>query len=416
MQSCIIFLDPRGSAAEVIRKSKQRGMYTLVLATDMSLLDGLPEPYRSGAQVDELIAVPSWDNLASLLELVDAIGRRLKIVGVYFNLDAPAIVAASLRQHLGLPTIQPATAALITDKLRLRRRLQELGLSRLRTFSRQEVESWQRWELPGAAYFKPVHGAGSAYVKRCTNLDDLRAARREFAAGVGMPPWLQNYICSGGGDYLLEEACEGELMSVEALSCGGDFLCIGLTSRILYSKDPVVEMGSCFPYRHPQAPQIISLVQRAHKELGFTEGPSHTEIIVDASGHAEIIDWNPRFIGADVLQSINHAYGITIEDALLDWALGKRFSLQLVQQGFSCLQYVLPPHSLQFERMDFPSGPEVKFATCFVKPGAQVASIDRQMDYLGCYLVVMPTFEAALLRSAELRHKVQINGTWQGAY
>jgi hypothetical protein len=58
----------------------------------------------------------------------------------------------------------------------------------------------------------------------------------------------------------------------------------------------------------------------------------------------------------------------------------------------------------------------VKFKTTFVKHGANLSSIDRQLDYIGCYLTVMPTFELALSRSRELRSEVKINGYLEGAY
>jgi len=130
----------------------------------------------------------------------------------------------------------------------------------------------------------------------------------------------------------------------------------------------------------------------------------------------EIIDFNPRFVGADVLQSVNNACGIHVEEHLLDWACGKSTIIETRNSQYACLQYILSPEPLQFETISLPSAPEVKFRTTFTKPGAKLASIDRQLDYVGCYLTVMPTFESALSRSKELRGEVKINGHFEGAY
>ncbi len=191
---------------------------------------------------------------------------------------------------------------------------------------------------------------------------------------------------------------------------------MGLLSRILYSKNPIVEMGSCFPYPHPLRDKIIATVEKAHALLGFTEGASHVEVIVSKTGDVEIIDFNPRFVGADVLQSINNSYGIRIEELLLDWACGKEVVISSNKQQYACLQYVLSPEPLKFDSISLPTVPEVKFKTTFVKPGAELSSIDRQLDYVGCYLTVMPTFESAVHRSKELRSDAKINGYLEGAY
>ena len=60
----------------------------------------------------------------------------------------------------------------------------------------------------------------------------------------------------------------------------GSFYSLGLVSRILYSKNPIVEMGSCFPYSHPIEKDIVDKVKRVHEEIGFFHGPTHTEVIV----------------------------------------------------------------------------------------------------------------------------------------
>jgi biotin carboxylase len=247
-------------------------------------------------------------------------------------------------------------------------------------------------------------------------LEYLSRAKRQWQEADGpVPKFIANYIQSKP-QYHLEEAFDGELMSVEAILFQGRFHQIGLTSRILYSKNPIVEMGSCFPFPHPLSARIVDLVKRAHLDIGFTDGPSHTEVIVDARGEIEIIDLNPRFIGADVLQSINFAFGIRIEAALLDWSLGIEPTIAPTQTGFSCIQYLLPPCSLLFESIQFPNVPEIKFHTTFVQPGTLVSDINRQIDYLGCYLTVLPSFQGAIDRSRELRKAVLINGKLEGAY
>jgi biotin carboxylase len=413
----VIFLEPKGTLLEVVRAAKRRGLYVVALMRESALLETQPLPYRTAvASIDEIIGVDSWADLKGIQEKAEEIHYQHPVKGIFFGVDACAVAGAELRQRYHLPTPKPEAIAQILNKHTLRQRLREAGLSRLRNFPGKEVDAWTRWQLEGSAYFKPVHGAFSLYVERCENLEELEKARRKWQENANdFPGYLADFL-NAKREYHLEEAFDGELMSVEAISVRGEFHCLGLTSRILYSKNPIVEMGSCFPYPHPLAEKIIEKVRKAHLALGFTDGPSHTEVIVNRDREIEIIDFNPRFIGADVLQSINFAYGIQIEECLLDWALGLPVRIEPKQSQFSCLQYVLPPKALTFLGIEFPKCDEVKFSTFYPKEGTEIANVDRQIDYLGCYLTVLPGFDRALQRSLELRKQVIINNEWEGAY
>lgn len=417
MIGTVVFLEPKGTVLEVVRAAKRRGYRVIALTSDESLLLDAPAPYKTAVPlIDATVKIESWENFKAIESLIEGLEGRGAIVGVYSGMDPCAVIAARLRKKYGLPTPDPETFDLVLDKHRLRNRLRELGLSQLQNVPGAVADTWKTWQFSGAGYFKPVRGFFSAYVKRCNGIDDLRSAQEEWSSGgASDPAYVRNYLRSQN-EYHLEEAFDGELLSVEGFSRDGVFHSLGLLSRILYSKDPVVEMGSCFPYPHPLENKITDLVKRAHEQLGLLEGPTHTEVIVSQDGNVEIIDLNPRFVGADVLQSINYAYGIHIEEALLDFALGTKSSVCLNPQAFSCLQYFLPPVIDTLESVEFPSVSEVKFHTTFISPGTKIISTGRQLDYVGCYLTVMPSFQAAIERSRELRAEVRVNGRSEGVY
>ena len=417
MIGTVVFLEPKGTILEVVRAAKGRGYRVVALISDESLLLQAPAPYKTAVPlIDLTVKVQSWQDIGAIEKVIEGLASQGPISGIYSGMDPCVVTSAILRKKYGLPTPDPETFDLVLDKHRLRTRLRELGLSQLKTIPGALADTWQTWQFPNAAYFKPVRGFFSAYVKRCTSLDDLREAQEEWRKGSPSDPsYVMNYLRSQN-EYHLEEAFDGELLSVEAFSRGGVFFPLGLLSRILYSKNPIVEMGSCFPYPHPLEARIIDLVKRAHEELGLLEGPTHTEVIVSRDGEVEIIDLNPRFVGADVMQSINFAYGIRMEEALLDFALGVESKVSPKQQAFSCLQYFLPPVIDTLETVEFPTNPEVKFRATFIEPGTKIVSTGRQLDYLGCYLTVMPSFLAASERSHELRGKVRVNGRAEGVY
>lgn len=417
MNNVIIFLEPKGTVLEVIREAKLNNFYVVVISSDDSLFYNAPIPYRSAANlIDEVHTIDSWFDKEIIEIIVKKIKNNKNIVGVYTGLDACVNMATYLKLQLGLPTPSIQAVNNILNKYALRKTLRQHGLSNISHIHGKEADEWMSWQFKHSAYFKPVHGAFSAYVKKCENIAELQFARENWKKGESSDPvFIKNYVTSIP-EYHLEEAFEGELLSVESIIQDGHYVCLGLLSRILYSKNPVIEMGSCFPYPHPASKRIINFVKQAHEVLQFTNGATHVEIIIDKDLNIEIIDFNPRFVGADVLQSINFAYGIKIEKLLLDLIVGKKIEFSPIENKFSCLQYILPPKVNEFENIEFPSSDEIKFSTVFFEPGEPVLHHARQTDYLGCYLTVMSSFDEALFHSFELRDKIKINHIFNGEY
>jgi len=417
MKLTLLILEPKGAILEIARAAKERDLHVIALSSDEALIKNAPMAYQKGSQsIDETIMVDDWQNRSEVFRIFNRLRERYKLAGIYFGLEACSVAGALLRKSLDLPTTQAEVIELIINKYELRKKLQELHLSHLKNFRGSEMNGWTEWKFDGAAYFKPIYGLGSAYVERCKNLNDFQRALMKWnQRGTNDPKWVARYL-DLSTDYHLEEAFDGELLSVESISFRGEFQPLGLLSRILYSKNPVVEMGSCFPYPHPLSEKILAFVKDVHEKLGITDGPTHTELIVNSKGEMEIIDLNPRFVGADVIQSINFAYGIRMENMLCDYALGKKPSFSPKFRKFSCLQYFLPPAVEELTSIQFPETEEVKFHTLFSKIGSKIIAKDTQFDYLGAYLTVMPTFDNAIERSASLRPRVRINERYAGVY
>ena len=418
MNKTVIFLDPKGTIFEIIRAAKKRGFYVIALSSDPSLLD-VAEPYRSARHmVDEVKFIDDWNNDLIVSEIIESILNRVQVVGVYGGMDACAFHVAWLREKLGLPTSKPESVKNVLNKFLMRSTLKKNGLSDLKIAGQQEmVKNLEKnWLFDKAAYFKPTHGAFSAFVARCESQAQFKELYQKWLllADSKIPNYLKRYL--ERGEFYLEEEIEGELLSVEAIASGNKLQVLGLLSRILFSKNHVVEMGSCFPYHHPQIKEIIDLVTKSHLALGLTDGPTHTEVIVGKNGKLEIIDLNPRFVGADVLQSINYAFNFNIEEVLLDFSLGLKISLPEQIYQYCCLQYFLPPKISTFESIKFPDAPEIKFKSVFKKPGYNISSNDQQIDYLGCYLTVASSVDEAKKKSELFKNGVLVNECEKGVY
>jgi ATP-grasp domain len=401
----LLFLDPRGTAIEVVKAAKEEGWRCVAVISHPGIVSN-----DCRDLLDYTEEAPDWSDLLAVQAKAEVLLANATKIGVYFSMDACAIAGNHLRSIYGLPHIDFSVMELILDKWRLRKFLRGVGLSNLRCLSDADMEALNAWPFAAAAYFKPVHGFFSAYVTCVTSLTSLRIAQEAFKSDRSEgPEYIRRYINRNGGHFFLEEACEGELLSIETLTSDGKIQKLGILSRILYSRNHVIEMGSCFPYPHPQSAAIERKLREIHTAVGFSEGPAHTELIVTADGRIELIDFNPRIVGADVLWSINFSLGIELQKCLLAWATGGNVSIDAEIKGYSCLQYVLPPEPMIFRDLSLPDHPEIRYRKTFLATGTAVESIERQTDYLGCYLTFMPSFDAAINRSFELRDEVWIN-------
>jgi biotin carboxylase len=413
----VVFLEPKMTILEVVRQAKSEGYKTVVVVSNPESVRAAPEPYRSAnACIDEIVTLSSWRDEKAVHQIVQSFNVDSPIKGIYFGSEPQALIASKLRQFYGMASTTPEAMELLLDKYQMRAKLRENGISGLMTVLPSALDG-DKWPFPAGAFFKPRHGLASLHVKRVHSVAQVRAAQQEMADTLQSDPSALKEYLGSSDDFYLEQAFEGELMSVESIVANGEVHVLGLLSRIMHSQNPVVEMGSIFPYPHPHASAIIEKVRRAHSALNFTDGPTHVEVIVSKDGDVEVIDFNPRFVGADVLQSINKAYGIRIESSLLGYAVNQ-FRPPIIQEsGFCCLQYGLAPQGPdRIDEVCLPVADGVVFSSSFVAPGTVLQRRDRQIDYIGCYLVKADTFEGASRQSRDLRSHFKVNGKYEADY
>ena len=113
----VIFLEPKGTAFEVVRQAKLRGLHVVAFVSDPSILESLPTPYNTAlSAIDEVVNIESWEEKDKVLEAAREVSLKSNIKGIYFGLDACALIGAELRKHFGLPTPEPEALELILNK------------------------------------------------------------------------------------------------------------------------------------------------------------------------------------------------------------------------------------------------------------------------------------------------------------
>ncbi len=406
-----LVMEPTNHLYPVVQAADRKG-YDVVIFHQFPVVSG--GPYVTARESIALSCpIPSWDDLDDCYDRVLRVCEGREVAGTYAALELLLEWDARLQEHFGLPGKKPAEVSRLLDKVRVRRRLAEHGLTRLRVFEESEFDSLRTWPVGDRALFlKPVHGAGSVFVTRCRDLDEVHVALAEWkAADKSAIPILGTYLESEGGAVFLEEEAVGELMSAEGFVHDGEYHFAGLTSRTVLARDPAIEMGWSFAYQHPRRDDIVETVRRFHDALQISYGTTHLEIIVPEEGPIELVEANLRFIGMDCLMGMNAGYRMRFEDTLVQMSVGESPTMPSAEPRPTCLQNLLPPVGLRrLESIELPDADELPFYKIVIPPGTDIASTDRQIDYIASFVVSGDTYEEALARAVDIRRRTLVNG------
>lgn len=412
MKSFFVVLEPVNHMYKVIEAASRAGNKVLVIH---SIPLNPPAPYDAAiACIHATLHVSSWSDTAALLQAITDMTDGHQIGGTYAGMEITLPLEALLRAQHGLPCNAPEVIELVQNKGKVRGVLRECGLSNLRHLDEQQIRTLERWPFEGQrAFFKPVNGAGSAYVTRCSSPDDIaRCLNHWDANNLSMPEFLSDYLRAGQGVFL-EEEIVGQLMSLEGYVWNGVYTPIGLTSRDVLARDIAIEMGATFPYSTPRWQEIIAKVSAIHATLGINHGPTHTEIIVPRDdSDIELVEVNIRFVGADVLILINEAFAICFEDTLVDLAMGQtpRFQRSDVAEAYASVQYLLPaPGTNQLASIEM-AYPEIIFSKTMRKIGSPLTSCQFQGDQIAGFIVRADSYREVTAVAQRIREQVKVNG------
>lgn len=369
----------------VAQEAKRRGMRIVVLnRTPLQHLGPFAVP---DGFVDELIDVESWSDVAAVEKLVLDVHERHDVVGTYAGFEPALPYDAQLRELVGLPNSGAANLRTVLDKSSVRDRLREAGLTRLASTTLKEALDWTEWQFPGRAVLKPANGTGSAFCFVVGSLDELRAAAQEIGRVEIANPLMRDYV-AGSGEFVLETEARGELLSVESLVCRGEVHPAGLMGRYVLAKDPVVEMGFQFPYRHPRMREVFALAKEFHRVMGIQNGATQIEVMVPDEGPIELIDFNPRLGGTGKMVVFGQAYGVEYQRYLVDLGCGLTPDLDFPEQPVRYVgeHLLLPqPGVTRFDSIDFAEGTFCHRLSRL--PGAELSGRADQLDCVGMFLI-----------------------------
>jgi biotin carboxylase len=289
---------------DFLRECKRQGC-TVLLLTSLSLQH---KAHWAADSVDEVFYMPDdnhrWD-LPQTLNAVSYLARSRVIDRIVPLDDFDVEVAAALREHLRVPGMGGTTAHYFRDKLAMRMKAQESGLSvpdfvhvlnydRIRQFMERIPPPW---------VLKPRSMAGAIGIKKVHHGNELWPMLDALGD-------LQSH-------YLLERFVPGDIFHVDTIVYENEIL-FAIASG--YGRPPmeVSHQGGIFTTRilerdSEDAHRLLAENRRVMAALGMLRGASHTEFIKGREdGRIYFLETSARVGGAHIADLVEAATGLNL--------------------------------------------------------------------------------------------------------
>ncbi|MBX3372794.1 MAG: ATP-grasp domain-containing protein [Phycisphaeraceae bacterium] len=289
-------------------------------------IEALPDVARR-ALSHYLRATSMWDEQKTVREVLD-LAKRIRIDRVECLWEPGMILAARIREALGVPGLSVDQTIAFRDKEVMKQRLDAAGIRtphHHRASSANAVrEAAERVGYP--LIVKPIAGAGSA--------DTYRIADRTELEGV--IPMLRHVP-----EVSVEEFIEAEEFTFDTICHGGR---IGYFNICWYRPRPLVARShewispQTIALRDPHVDRLAPgrrMGARVLEVLGFRDGFTHMEWYLKDNGEAVFGEIGARPPGARTVELMNYACDI---DTFTGWAeaiVHGRFS-QRVDRKYNC--------------------------------------------------------------------------------
>jgi hypothetical protein len=250
-----------------------------------------------------------WDGPAVIAELRHWLsGRQLDRIECLW--EPGMLLAAELREGLGVPGLSVAQTLPFRDKERMKRVLDDAGIRTPRHEAcRTIAQCWEAAERIGYPLIvKPIAGAGSADTYRLDSADELREVLPRLAHVA---------------EVSIEEFIDGEEYTFDTVTVGGR---IEYFNVAWYRPRPLIARSNEWI-----SPQVIALrdvatadlaggIQMGHaviRALGFDTGFTHMEWYRKADGEVVFGEIGGRPPGAHQVDQMNYACDF---DVFREWA------------------------------------------------------------------------------------------------
>ena len=307
---------------ESIVQARLRGM-DVVLVDRPSQLNNCPEhaPLANRICLDRLDA----DRVAEALRGLEP---RFVVSFSEFNL----VLAAEVRERLGLNGLPAATVKLTRHKHDTRRRLQACGLTKvdLQVTTLADLDkAAERFKPPFV--IKPASMTGSIGVHAVRCRDEIASFRTRFVDPDAEEERQRQFI--------IEDFIEGDEYSVDGIYLAGQFYLFAVAQKRTNGFPNFAEIGHTLPARQSDDVDFGGFIATVAAALDLDTTPIHAEVKVSGR-NIELIEIHARFGGDYIPLLIEKAFGYNVFGAYYDVLLGNKPPAIKIQRAVSGIQFL----------------------------------------------------------------------------
>jgi biotin carboxylase len=368
----------------LLEAARERGVWTAVVDRD---------PGAPGFRFADRRCILSTEDEPAIERLIGA----LRIDGIVSpGTDWPVGVAARIAERAGLPhPISPQAAVLATNKLRQRERLAEAGVPQPRVWVLGGED-----ELPEVDRPVVVKAPDRQGQKGLTLVEDPAA----LAEAVDVAR-----SAARNGLALVEELVDGPEVTCIGFSVDGVFTALAVTDRVV--ADPPafgVALAHVWPSAVPGTDSVPGTAAAAVAALGIENGPSYTQLRIDADG-PKVIEVAARLGGGHDAELVEAVTGIDLNGLAIDAALGRGIvpSQNEARVGGAVTQFLVAPAGV-LERVEVPDDLEgIDRVRIYREPGFVFVPLRRGADRAGAVLAVGASRHEALARATAAADRIR---------
>jgi isopentenyl diphosphate isomerase/L-lactate dehydrogenase-like FMN-dependent dehydrogenase/biotin carboxylase len=251
----------------IIQTAKTMKLHTVV--ADMN-------PDAIGFRIADEKIVMSTKDVEGMVREAKKYAQSKPIHGVVTAGTDASMTVAAVANSLDLPGIRFVDAEACSNKVKMRKRLQEFGVP-IPKFA----AVWNIQDARDALDFlefplviKPADNMGARGVIKIENRDELQLAFKHAKK-----------FCPTG-ELILEEYMVGPEVSVDALSFGGKIRITGIGDRIIEREPYFVEIGHNMPSALPKKTleEVSKIMEEGMRALGITLGAGKGDIKITPTG------------------------------------------------------------------------------------------------------------------------------------
>ncbi|MET7622234.1 ATP-grasp domain-containing protein [Streptomyces sp. NPDC005408] len=276
---------------------------------------------------------------AAMKAAARSVAARHTVAGVVCWNELLMEQTAQLQQESGLPGSPPRAVALCRDKHGTRRALDAAGVPQARSIPVASVaeaqEAAARIGFP--VVVKPRGLGASVGVSKVASPAKVAAAYT--AAGTVVMAGAPDF----GGSVLVEEYLRGEEISIDAALRNGELTPLYIARKVCGFEPYFEEIAHSVDAADPllDDPELLDVLRRAHRAVGYHTGITHTELMLTAAG-PKVIEINAR-LGGDLIPLVaSVACGVDPGHWAVAIACGSRLPPPGRRQGCAAIRFLYP--------------------------------------------------------------------------